>query len=51
MSDAALAGEEPAAKSFAETVRDYLGQELAQREVADRDAILSLADGLLKDLD
>jgi exonuclease SbcD len=46
-----LASEEPATKSFAETVRDYLGQELAQREAADRDAILSLADGLLKDLD
>ena len=47
-----LASEESAAKSFAETVRDYLGQELVQHdETADRDAILCLADGLLKDMD
>lgn len=36
-------------KGFAETVRDYLGQELIQHDEAERDAILKLADGLLKD--
>jgi DNA repair exonuclease SbcCD nuclease subunit len=38
-------------KSFGETVRDYLGQELIQHDVAERDAILTIADGLLKDME
>jgi exonuclease SbcD len=38
-----------ASKSFAETVRDYLGQELIQHDEAERAAILALADGLLRE--
>ncbi|MBA4062245.1 MAG: ATP-dependent dsDNA exonuclease [Isosphaera sp.] len=38
-------------KGFAETVRDYLGQELIQHPEADRRAILDIADGLLKDVE
>ena len=37
-------------KSFAETVRDYLGQELIQHNDAERLAILNIADDLLKDM-
>jgi DNA repair protein SbcD/Mre11 len=37
-------------RSFAETVRDYLGQELIQHPEDERDAILALADGLMKEL-
>ena len=40
-----------AGKGFGETVRDYLGQELIQHDEAERDAILKLADGLLKDME
>ena len=40
-----------AGKGFNETVRDYLGQELIQHDEAERDAILKIADGLLKDMD
>lgn len=36
-------------KGFAETVRDYLNQELIQHDEAERDAILRIADDLLKD--
>src|SRR5262245_4568461 len=38
-------------KSFAETVRDYLGQELIQHDEAERQAILAIADGLLKEME
>ncbi len=38
-------------KSFGETVRDYLSQELIQHEPTDRDAILNIADGLLKEME
>jgi exonuclease SbcD len=38
-------------KGFGETVRDYLGQELIQHDPAERDAILKITDGLLKDMD
>ena len=38
-------------KGFGETVRDYLGQELIQHPEADRDAILKIADELLKDFE
>jgi hypothetical protein len=38
-------------KSFGETVRDYLGQELIQHDENERQAILSIADGLLKDME
>lgn len=38
-------------KGFSETVREYLGQELIQHDEADRDAILKIADGLLKDME
>jgi exonuclease SbcD len=38
-------------KGFAETVRDYLGQELIQHTEAERTAILQLADELLKDFE
>ncbi len=38
-------------KGFAETVRDYLGQELIQHDEAERDAIIKIADGLLKDME
>jgi len=41
----------PRTKGFGETVRDYLGQELVQHPEADRDAILKLADGLLKGME
>lgn len=46
-----LAGAEGAGtKSFGETVRDYLGQELIQHDEAERQAILNLADGFLRDV-
>jgi DNA repair protein SbcD/Mre11 len=38
-------------KGFGETVRDYLGQELIQHDPAERDAILKIADGLLKEME
>jgi DNA repair exonuclease SbcCD nuclease subunit len=38
-------------KGFAETVHEYLGQELIQHDEAERDAILKIADGLLKDME
>jgi exonuclease SbcD len=38
-------------KGFGETVRDYLGQELIQHPETDRDAILKIADELLKDME
>lgn len=38
-------------KGFSETVRDYLGQELIQHDEAERDAILAITDGLLKDME
>jgi exonuclease SbcD len=41
----------PRGKGFAETVRDYLSQELVQHPDAEREAILAIADGLLKDME
>ena len=38
-------------KSFGETVRDYVGQELIQHDEAERDAMLNIVDGLLKEMD
>ncbi len=46
-----LASESGRSKSFGETVRDYLGQELIQHDETERQAILNLADGLLKDME
>ncbi|MBM3982411.1 MAG: exonuclease SbcCD subunit D [Planctomycetes bacterium] len=46
-----LVTEGTAGKGFDETVRDYLGQELIQHDPAERDAILTLANGLLKDME
>ncbi len=40
----------PRNKGFGETVREYLGQELIQHPEADRDALLNLAEELLKDM-
>ena len=37
-------------KGFSETVREYLGQELIQHDPAERDAIIKIADELLKDM-
>jgi exonuclease SbcD len=38
-------------KSFAETVRDYLAQELIQHDAAERQAILAIADALLNEME
>lgn len=38
-------------KGFAETVREYLGQELIQHDEAERDAVFKIADGLLKEME
>lgn len=38
-------------KGFGETVRDYLSQELIQHDQAEREAILKIADDLLKDME
>ncbi len=47
-----LSGAEcPVAKSFGETVRDYLGQELIQHDDAERAAILKLAEDVLQELE
>lgn len=47
-----LAGEEvDRSRSFAETVRDYLGQELIQHTEDDRDLLLKLADELIQDVE
>jgi exonuclease SbcD len=47
-----LAGTEGgASKSFSETVRDYLGQELVLHDQCEREAILTIADGLLKEME
>jgi DNA repair protein SbcD/Mre11 len=43
--------ESGASKSFGETVRDYLGQELIQHDESERAAILAIADGLLKEME
>lgn len=40
-------GSVPPAKAFEDTVRDYLAAELQNHPVADRDAVMELADGLL----
>lgn len=47
----ALSSAESISKSFAETVRDYLSQELVQHDENDRSAILKLADELLGDFE
>src|SRR5262245_12350628 len=44
-------GESPPAKSFDETVRDYLAAELTNYGDEDRAAVLALAEGLLKESD
>ena len=44
-----LVAEDPKSRSFRDTVREYLEQELIQHDDADRDAILALADGLLEE--
>jgi hypothetical protein len=41
-------GEADRAKSFEETVRDYLKQELINHAEADRDAVLARAEALMK---
>jgi DNA repair protein SbcD/Mre11 len=46
-----LVSEGAVGKGFGETVRDYLSQELIQHDVAERDAILKIADGLLKEME
>ncbi|HEY1192141.1 MAG TPA: exonuclease SbcCD subunit D [Gemmata sp.] len=38
-------------KGFSETVREYLGQELIQHDEAERDAVLKIADWLLKEME
>ena len=38
-------------KSFEETVREYLGQELIQHPEADRDAVLARAEDLMRESD
>jgi DNA repair protein SbcD/Mre11 len=40
-----------ASKNFGETVRDYLGQELIQHDPTERDAIMNIANGLLKEME
>jgi exonuclease SbcD len=44
-----IGGSENVSKSFADTVRDYLGQELIQHDEQERTAILGIVDELLKD--
>jgi exonuclease SbcD len=44
-----IGGSENVSKSFADTVRDYLGQELIQHDENERAEILSIVDELLKD--
>jgi exonuclease SbcD len=46
-----VAAEPSRTKGFSETVREYLGQELIQHPEAERDAILGLAEELLKDFE
>lgn len=46
-----LAGEVDRSRSFAETVRDYLDQELIQHTEEDRDTLLRLADELIQELE
>jgi exonuclease SbcD len=46
-----LVSEGGGGKGFGETVREYLGQELIQHDPAERDAILKIADQLLKDME
>jgi exonuclease SbcD len=46
-----LVADGPGGKGFGETVRDYLGQELIQHDPAERDAILKIADQLLKEME
>jgi DNA repair protein SbcD/Mre11 len=48
---APLSGGESVSKSFGETVRDYLSQELIQHDENDRAAILTITDELLKDFE
>jgi len=46
-----VGNEASASKTFGETVRDYLGQELIQHDEAERDAMLKLVDGLLAEVE
>ncbi len=50
LGDPLTLGEAPRGKSFEETVRDYLKQELTNHPESDRDAILALAETLLKEV-
>ena len=43
-------GEANRAKSFQDTVRDYLNQELINHPEADRDALLARAEALMKEV-
>lgn len=44
-----LVADDPRSKGFRETIREYLEQELIQHDAADREAIMALAEELLKD--
>jgi exonuclease SbcD len=46
-----ISGSDAVSKSFADTVREYLGQELIQHDEKERSEILSLADGLIKEFE
>jgi exonuclease SbcD len=45
-----VSAESGPSRSFDETVREYLAAELVQHDVAERDAILAIAEGLMKEL-
>jgi len=46
-----IEGNENVSKGFADTVRDYLDQELIQHEESERVAIMSMADELIKEIE
>jgi exonuclease SbcD len=50
LGDALTLGEASRAKSFEDTVRDYLSQELVNHAPADRDAVLALAEVLIQEV-
>jgi exonuclease SbcD len=49
--DRSIGGSESMSKGFADTVRDYLGQELIQHNENERTAILNIADELMKEFE
>lgn len=51
MAGSLVVGDADRAKSFGETVRDYLSQELIQHPEADRDELLKLAEELMKGIE